>query len=358
MQELYLDTNAHVSFNKKALEIYSDYCVSKASYGHPSSLAEPGRMAAFTLEQCRKQIADLIGATKSEQIIFTSTCTQAAEWAMQLLHAINPIAKTYISNLEHYAVKDVASIFDNINYLPNDQNGNIIFSPNIITENIICAHLQNETGTIQPIKELRSYCKYLFSDLSQSLGKIQVNVTDLNIDFAIFSAHKFGGPSSIGFIYLKDTAHWRAFGTGSRYALDRAGTPDVASIVATTTALQNAIDTLKIRTNNMISFQSYLENQLKLRNIEVVCKNHIYRSPNTTFIYLQDRATQILLELSKIGIHIGLGSACGSAASGPSPIIKALNRTGTTQDYLRISQFGDYGEEEAKYFISKLDELL
>jgi cysteine desulfurase len=189
------------------------------------------------------------------------------------------------------------------------------------------------------------------------LGKVPINVQNLGVDFAIFSAHKFGGSGGVGILYLKDTNHWKPFGLGSRYFMDRPGTPDVAAIVATTVALQESLRTLSARTVKMLEFRDYLEIELDKREIEILGRT-VARSPNTTFIYLPDQAARVLLELGQMGIHVGLGSACGSMHAGPSPIIKALDRVGTTQDYVRISQYGEYGLAEAKQFIAALDRVL
>ncbi len=364
MTDLYLDANAHLPLNKKALQAYIEFNQEIGGHGHPSSLSLPGRKAAAKLEECRAQIANLIGATKPEQIIFTSTCTQAAEWGLQLLHKLpNHLSPVNISKLEHSAVNEAArQIFNDdgddysVDELKNDTSG-LVQIPNIKMNKTVCVYLQNEIGTVQPLKELKSLSSYLFSDLSQGLGKLPINVQELNVDFGIFSAHKFGGPGGVGMLYLKNTSHWKPFGLGGRYFMDRPGTPDVAAIVATTVALQESLRTLPERTEKMLEFREYIEQELDRRGIEIVGQK-VSRCPNTTFIYLPNQAAQVLLELGNIGIHLGLGSACGSMHAGPSLTMKALGREGSTQDYLRISQYGEYGLEEAKYFIKSLDKIL
>jgi cysteine desulfurase len=368
--ELFLDANAHLPINPKALQAYCEFSQSSAAHGHPSSLSVAGRQAAAKLEECRAQIAQLIGAQKPEQIVFASTCTQAAEWGLYLLRSVqapgrntfeNLLSSLAVSKLEHSSVKDATfQMFETATlppkFLENDENG-MIKLPTSQLDKAVCVHLQNELGTLQPIQELKSWCQYLFSDLSQSLGKVPINVQNLGVDFAIFSAHKFGGSGGVGILYLKDTNHWKPFGLGSRYFMDRPGTPDVAAIVATTVALQESLRTLSARTVKMLEFRDYLEIELDKREIEILGRT-VARSPNTTFIYLPDQAARVLLELGQMGIHVGLGSACGSMHAGPSPIIKALDRVGTTQDYVRISQYGEYGLAEAKQFIAALDRVL
>lgn len=377
---MFLDSNAHLPLSKRGQQAFVDFHNSLAGRGHPSSPSEPGRMAAAELEKSRAKIASLIGAKNSSQIIFTSTCTQAAEWGMEMFFRIdNPFignrtgnlqkffepssADIGCSSLEHPAVKQAFERTSNklkwdlIKIVPATSDGIINKNHNYNLEKICCIHLQNEIGTIQPILELKSdKCKYLFSDMSQSLGKIPINVTDLDVDIAIFGGHKFGG-TNLGFIYLKDSSYWKPFGSGSRYFTDRPGTPDVAGVVATAAALEEAIETLEERTEKMKSFQDYLELNLNRLGIEIVGYN-VNRSPSTTFIHLPGKAMDIILGLGQFNIHIGLGSACGSFHTGPSAIMQSLGREGTAHDYARISSFGQYDEKDAKYFIECLEKVM
>lgn len=365
---MFLDANAHLPINPKALKTYQDFNSSIAGHGHPSSLSEPGRAAAIALEESREKIAQLIGANHPNQIIFTSNCTQAAEWGTKIF--LSNFKGNYIltSPVEHNAIRNALSVYksfsDRIENLRINAQG--VIDPTINyglllpANKVICTHLQNEIGNIYPLQNFKlqidSKCQYLFSDMSQSLGKIPVNVTDLEVDIAIFGAHKFGG-LSVGWMYLKNTEDYQEFGTGSRYFFDRPGTPDVAGIVASTAALEDCISTLPQRTENMMAFQNKLESELINRGVEVIGIN-TNRSPNTTFIFVPGKAIHLLLELGKLGIHVGLGSACGSMHSGTSPTIDALGRTGNNQDYIRISQFGDYNEKDAEYFITQFDKAL
>jgi cysteine desulfurase len=386
MKELFLDANAHLPLNTIALQAYNDFVCSKANHGHPSSLSEPGRLAATALENARIRIAQLIGAKDSNQIIFTSGCTQACEWAMDIFfnldahkyHSdLNPIA---ISPVEHPAIRDAFEKSDK-QYHPSEPSTRLSVDKDGMVQpfqaqswqdfgidKIVCTYVQNEIGVIQPVGTLKTALfsndgreffsgttkqKYVLSDMSQALGKIDLNVTNLDVDIAIFGAHKFGGPGNIGFIYLKNTDWWLPFGTGSRYFMDRPGTPDVAGIITTATALEEALRTLSVRQENMKKFQSTLEDGLKMRGYEIIAEQ-AHRVPNTTFVNIPNLAMLAVMKLGEKGIHVGLGSACGSMHTGPSPLMKVLNREGNINDYLRISQWGEYGHKDAEYFLHVL----
>lgn len=358
---MYLDANAHLPLNPRALQAYVDFYKTPAAHGHPSSPSLPGRLAAAILEDARARIAKSIGAQKASQIIFTSTCTEACAWGLQILSSIDRYNKytLYSSQLEHPAVRDA---FENENvihdekYIPVDKNGVIVLDRLDLTNaKVVCIHVQNEIGTIQPIEQIK--CRWLFSDLSQSLGKIPINVSEMNVDIAAFASHKVGGTSGFGFLFIRDPQWWEGFGTGSRYFMDRPGTPDVAGAVACAVALEESIRTLPERTTRMQEFQLVLEAGLEKRGFEII-GNGAKRIPGTTFTSLPGKAFSVLLSLSEQGIYVGLGSACGSMHTGPSKLLSCMNRTDDAHDVMRISQTGEYTGVDAEYFLTVLDKIL
>ena len=348
MQELYLDANAHVSLSQAARNDYNN----SLELGHPSSLNAIGRKSAGLLEGARAKITELIGAKTPNQIYFTSGCTQAAEWGMKIIFAIVHKKNMNIScsQIEHVAVRDPAEVrgcdFEEVN-----SNGLLI--PKLY-DCLICIHSHNEFGTIQDFSKISR--KFLFSDLSQTLGKEQLNVIDLNVDLGIFGAHKFGGPTGVGFMYLKDPNFWESFGTGGRYFLDRTGTPDVLGILATAEALEDALKTLQSRQEKMIEFHSLLEKGLEERGARIIAKN-ANRLKNTTFFYLENQAADKMLKMSEQGVHYGLGSACGSVYADISQSLKALGERGSFCDYARVSSWGQYGKKEAERFLDIFDKV-
>lgn len=343
MKELYLDSNAHIPMSKNTLQIYNEFQQSCAGWGHPSAPSKPGLLASSALETARCKIASLLSCN-SEQLIFTSSCTQACEWGLKiLLHRYN---KIYCSPIEHTAVRDVLK---NPQYLPIS-NGIVDI---IKTElPVVCIYVQNEIGTIQPILELQS--PFIFSDMCQAVGKVDICLRDMNVDIATFGAHKFGGPAGVGILYLKDIELWEEFGTGSRYFNDRPGTPDVAGIVATAAALEETLFNMPEHLQLMSEFQDALESTVETKTI---CRGS-QRVKNTTFLHVPGKALDLITELNSLGIYIGLGSACGSFHTGPSVIMKAIGENGDSNDYIRISQKGAYGKQEALYLAEIINKIL
>ena len=342
----HLDCNAHVPINPKALKALCDFNTSPAGHGHPMSLSGPGRAAAAEIEKARTKIAELIGA-KSNQIVFTSTATQACEWGLELLQAQN-FEKVYISTVEHKAVAIKArTLFGNNDlFVTKDGIVSCAFTPHETKSAFVCIHVQNEIGTIQSIQDIKVP---FFCDMSQSLGKIPVDVSKYpNLKIATFGSHKFGGPVGVGFMYLQDTSWWKEFGTGGRYYFDRAGTPDVGMIIASAVALEDAIKTMPQRFENALNFRSVIENALLQMDMEIIGESSP-RIPHCTFINVgRGMGPYIMNQMEAEGMFVGMGSACGSLHSSSNPVMTALGYGGKAQDYLRISQWGDYGEREGR----------
>jgi cysteine desulfurase len=368
MKDLYLDANAHVPLSKSAQEAYCEFDKSLASHGHPLSPSVVGRQAADALEIARGKIAKLIGAKMPSQIVFTNSCSQACEWAIAILSKQK--RHNIVSAIEHPAVTMPAKqYFKEYETIPVTEKG-VILLPDLdgLPVTVSCIHVQNEIGTIQPIEEIRRAFPeaIIFSDMSQSPGKVNVNVTELGVDIATFGAHKFGGPSGVGFMYLKDSLLWTEFGTGSRYFMDIPGTPNVAGVVATAAALEEAIETLPERSIKMAEFRVVLERGLKELGFDIIGEG-TNRCPNTTFARVpcqmghNNSGLSLMLELGDIGVygvHVGLGSACGSLHSGGSPLMEALGQPSDGQDYIRISQWGQYGAEEANYLLTRIQNVM
>jgi cysteine sulfinate desulfinase/cysteine desulfurase-like protein len=104
----------------------------------------------------------------------------------------------------------------------------------------------------------------------------------------------------------------------------------------------------------MIAFRDVLEPGLEEMGWTIIGKEAI-RVPNTTFARVpRGTATHLMVQLGGDGVHVGLGSACGSLSTGPSPLMAAMGQGGSSHNYMRISQFGEYASKEAKLVLSKI----
>ncbi len=348
-KEYYLDSAAHIPMSKMAQKAYIDYQNSSAGYGHASSPSKIGREAANALEIARGEIAQLLGAEKSSQIIFTSTCTQACEWALSIIfkkaNEQNKIIK--YSPFEHPANKYYVETKVNIEKISLD--GCIV--NDFSGDYIICMQVQNEIGAIQPIDK---FSGYLLSDMCQSVGKINIDLKNMNVDLATFAAHKFGGPASVGILYIKNIKDYKQLGYGSRYFNDRAGTPDVGSIVATAAALKETIEKMPEKVAKMKEFKESLENTLINNQLGDIIGIQEERVANISLIHIPEIAFHVLQGLSQEKIYVSVGSACNSKHTGPSLTMQAIGIKAGANDLLRISSNGEYNAEDGKFVAEEI----
>lgn len=364
MKEYYLDANAHLPMGKKALEEFCRVQNDSAGRGHASSPSFPGRKAAETIERARGRIAELLGAEKPSNIIFTNSCTNSCEWGMQLYLDEDKVKNIGINALEHTAVKEayrktvdvmLATGQELLEYsIPTDLSGYLF--PTKTYDRAIAHLVHHETGVIQDLSKFGS--SLLFSDMCQAVGKVPINLKEIpNLEVGVFGGHKFGGSSGIGFFYLRDLNRYEAFGTGSRYFLDRPGTPDVAGIAATAVALEEALETAPERKERQIAFRDTLEPALEEMGFQIVCKDS-NRVPSTTFAILPNKALEFLFSCEKKGVYFGLGSACGAVNVGKNPSLETMGYDASQHSAVRISQWGQYNGKDAEDIVKAMREVM
>jgi len=341
LKHYYLDSAAHVPMSIAAQRAYIDFQNSEISPGHASSLNLIGRKVSGLIEKARVEISELLGAEKSSQIIFTNTCTEACNWAVEIIFNKAKSDIVYYSPFEHSAIKYLTETKNNIKKL-NIINGKVNEFNNKYN---ICMHVQNEVGLIQPIEK---FTGYLFSDMSQSLGKIKINLKESNVNLACFSGHKIGA-GSIGILYIKDNKDWVTYGMGSRYYQDRVGSPDAAGIIGLAAGLRDNLSKMDDKVIQMKEFRESLEKRLKSYGLNVIYVEED-RIANISMIHLPKVAHLVLDELSeKFNIHCSLGAACSSKLTTTNPTMSVLGFEGSVNDFLRISSNGDYGKKDGEY---------
>ncbi len=346
--EYFLDSNAHMPVCTAAMNAMVSFNSSASSHGNPMSPSSIGRLAANEIEKSRNIIGTALGVDKNN-IIFTATATQACEWAVSLF--CKPNDQVFCSPIEHRAITDPVSKIKH-HILKVDSSGVVDLKYSLPTlAKVICLKVQPEIGTIQPVEKFE---KPVLSDMTQALGKTKIDLS--NIDFAIFGAHKFGGPN-IGFMYVKNLDQWADFGSGSRYFLDRSGTPDMLSIVGAARALERCMETYEQRTSNCIDFRNVLEPALKEMGFDII-GDGTDRIPGTTFVECPVNAVVLMQKLAEEMVHVGLGSACGAFHTGPSPLMSVLGRKSSTNRYIRFSQFGEYNKYDAENITKKIKKAL
>ncbi len=333
-----MDYNATTPLDKRVLEVMIPYLTEH--FGNTASRSHAyGWKAAEAVDNARQQVADLLGCT-SKEIVFTSGATEAVNLAIKgvfeaLRHKGNHIITV---KTEHKAVLDTCQHLEklgaDITYLDIDSEGNISLEnleKNIKKETILISVMaaNNETGVIYPIKqmaEIAHKCGILFhSDATQAIGKIPINVLEDEIDLLNFSGHKLYGPKGVGALYVRKKLNLIAQQDGGKHERGmRSGTLNVAGIVGLGEAAQICQEEMELEAKRLSALRNKLETGILTQiSTAKLNGNQQRRLPNTTNIsFGRIDGEQLLMNLNEIAVSNG--SACNSASTEPSYVLKAM----------------------------------
>ena len=363
----YFDHSATTPIHPKVLKSMDQ--ANKLYYGNPSSVHGSGRKSKSMIESARSQVAKSIEAL-NEEIIFTGSGSESNNMVLwSLIHGKKKHVIT--SCIEHPAItkvlKDLSFFGITFSELPVDQFGQV--NPDDLQKEInkntglvSIMMVNNEIGTIQPIKELALIAKEnnipFHSDTVQALGKIPLSSQNIKCDFLSFSAHKFYGPKGVGFLYKSKEQKLKPLTIGgSQEQGHRAGTENVPGIIGLGVAADLASNNLQ----NRISHLTNLENRFK-ENLDNIIPNILYNGhpqmhlPGVLSVSFPGIRSDILLaKLDRLNMEVSSGSACGSGSVKPSKILKAI---GLKDDInictLRIS----FGRENSTKDIDRLTKAI
>ncbi|QNA44239.1 cysteine desulfurase family protein [Lacibacter sediminis] len=338
---IYLDYNATTPCDTRVMEEMLPYFTSR--FGNAASRTHAyGWVAEEAVTIGRERVAKLIGSDPSE-LIFTSGATEAVNLALRGVYETYQSKGKHIITYqtEHKAVLDTCAYLEKqgatVTYLPVDANGLPdlpLLEKNIQADTILIAamYANNETGVLFPIKEMTAIAKktgvLFFSDATQAVGKIPVDVLKDDIDLLALSAHKFYGPKGVGALYVRRKnprvkLSPLQYGGGHEKGL-RSGTLNVPGIVGLGKACDICL--LDMQTDRLRIEQ--LRDQLLNGLLELGCtrlngdKNFLLpHVANVSFDF--NGAAQLIGQLSK-HVAVSSGSACTSASAEPSHVLKAM----------------------------------
>lgn len=333
-----MDYNATTPLDKKVLDAMLPYLTEH--FGNAASrLHAYGWKAAEAVDTARQQVADLLGCT-SKETVFTSGATEAINLAIKgVFEAFNHKGNHIITvKTEHKAVLDTCQHLEklgaDVTYLDVDAEGNISLEnleKTIKKETILISVMaaNNETGVIYPIKQIAEIAhrhNVLFhSDATQAVGKIPVNVLEDEIDLLNFSGHKLYGPKGVGALYIRKKLNIIAQQDGGKHERGmRSGTLNVAGIVGLGEAAEICQSSMSQEAEILSILRDKLENDiLKKLPFAQINGNITQRLPNTTNIsFGKIDGEQLLMNLNEIAVSNG--SACNSASTEPSYVLKAM----------------------------------
>jgi cysteine desulfurase len=338
---IYLDNNATTRVAPEVLDAMQPY-LSKF-FGNPSSAHTLGREMKQAVELAREQVASLLGAAETNEIVFTSCGSESDNWAIRGVLATQPSKRHIVTTqVEHEAVRNVCRLLEQdgyeVTWLGVSQTGELdldalraALRPDTALVSIMLAN--NETGVLFPIDEIgrmvRERSEAVFHvDGVQAVGKIPIDLKNTDVDLFALSGHKLHAPQGIGALYMRNGISLPSFIVGgAQEQRRRAGTHAVPNIVALGAACRLAqedncherIETLRDKLEDGILEQ--IPNA-RLNGTQDRSK----RLPNTSNISFEHVEGQnILLHLDQAGICVSTGSACHSTTHESSATLKAMN---------------------------------
>ena len=339
MRNVYLDYSATTPVKEEVLKEMIPYFTEK--FGNPSSLYDKGLEAKDAVNHAREQVAALINAEPRE-VFFTAGGTEADNWAVfgvcdKLKEKGNHIITTKI---EHHAMLHSCDFLEkqgfDVTYLDIDKDGRVDLDQlkNSITDKTILISvmmINNEIGTLQPIKEIAEIAKVhkiiFHTDAVQALGNVPIDVKKLGVDLMSMSSHKIYGPKGEGALFIRKGLRISNYlHGGAQESGKRAGTENLTGIVGFGKAAELARVHFEEHVKHCSELRNYLVDRV-LKEIPDTILNGTMdgRHPgnaNITFKYIEGES--ILLLLNQFGISVSTGSACSSKSLEPSHVLTAL----------------------------------
>ena len=377
---IYLDNAASTPVLEEVFQEMIPYL--KESYGNPSSIHKFGREAMYSIQKARKQVAGIISANQRD-VIFTSGGTEANNLAIKgaalRMREINPRKKHIVtSSIEHEAVlepiKDLERIGFEVTYLPVTAEGKVepTTLENAISEQktalVSIMFANNEVGTIQPIIELakithtRGGNAIFHTDAVQAVGKIPIDVKQMNIDLLSISSHKINGPKGVGALFISNglKIHPLIHGGGQEYML-RSGTENVYGIIGFGKACQIASERLSFNSTHMLQLRNYLIDKIihEIPNCRLNGSLENRIPSNAHFTFSKVNGEDLIIKLDEYGIAASTGSACSVKKLKSSHVLKAMGFTfEEITGSLRLSIGIQNTKKEIDQTVSTLSEIV
>ena len=362
MKKVYLDNASTTQLRPEVVREMTKVLLE--DYGNPSSTHSFGRNAKSILELSRKAIAKQLN-TSSQEIIFTSCGTEANNWILRSAVKDLVVKRIITSKIEHHAVlfsvQALQKEFDiQVDYVAIKSNGEIditdlvgLLSQDVKTL-VSLMHVNNEIGTVLDLVKVGRICQQhnsLFhSDMVQSIGKTEIDLQLLPVDFMVASAHKFHGPKGIGFAFVRKNSGLQPFFYGGDQEKGlRPGTEAVHQIAGMAKALELSYANLDSEKNHISDLKNYLISQLEVEfpTFEINGTHEgFYTIVNILLPFSEDKTSMILFHLDMKGIAVSRGSACQSGSARPSHVLaELLSSEDLKKPSLRIS-FSHFNTKE------------
>ena len=374
MRNVYLDYSATTPVKEEVLKEMLPYFTEK--FGNPSSLYDTGLEAKAAVTHAREQVAALIHADPKE-VFFTAGGTESDNWALfgacdKLKEKGNHIITTKI---EHHAILHSCAFLEkhgfDVTYVGIDKDGRVNLKEleDAITDKTILISVMmvnNEIGTVQPIREIAKIAKahkILFhTDAVQAIGSIHFDVKKMGIDMLSLAGHKFRGPRGTGVLYVKNGIQLEplVYGGGQERGLV-SGTENTAGFIGLAAAMQDACEHL----DEKMGYVKKLTDKLVKGIMENIPYSHytgdpVNRLPGTaSFVFEAIEGEGLILRLDNAGVCGSTGSACSTGSLDPSHVLMAIGLPHEiAHGSLRLTLGEQNTEEDVDYVIETVTDVV
>jgi len=361
---IYLDYNATTPVLSEVRDAMLPYLSDE--WGNPSSTYRFGSKLKGVMERAREQVADLIGAKSTREIIFTCSGTESNNTAIHSAIMAQPEKRHIVtSQVEHSSVLNYCRYLEQyhgyrITYLPVDHEGLLSMTDleNAITANTALVSLMwanNETGVLFPVAEIAALCRYrgllYHCDAVQAVGKMNVDLSSLPCDYLSLTGHKIGAAKGVGALYIHRAAPFVPMLHGGHQERSRrGGTENVASIAGLGAAASIALEKLPYYESSVRTLRDSLEEGVLKTIPGTECNGHkelrLANTTNIAFSGIESEALLILLD--QAGVFASSGSACLADSPDPSHVIAAMKSGLTARQSVRFSLSPDTPHEASE----------
>lgn len=342
MNKIYLDNAATTPLSEEVIDAMVG--VLKNNYGNPSSTHSIGQEAKILIENVRRDVADYLKVTPAE-IIFTSCGTESNNMIIKSSVDHLGVERIITSPIEHKCVAE--TVLDmkkrrgvEVAYLRPDKKGDVSLEQleDLLRKSdkktlVTLMHANNEIGNLIDIKKVAQICKennaLFHSDTVQSMAHMELDFSDIPVDFASCSAHKFHGPKGSGFAFVRKASGLKGIITGGPQERSlRAGTENVCGIVGLGKALEIYVKNMTSYANHIKEIKQYAIDQLSDKIEGVKFNGRSAEQEDSLYtvlsVLLPFKDPMIGLKLDMKGIAISQGSACSSGAAKPSMVMMTV----------------------------------
>lgn len=377
MNKLYFDYCASTPLHPKVAELL--FCTSEQLYANPSSVHEMGFEVNKRVEESRAKLSELLHVEQSE-IIFTSGATESNNLAIigtvrAWMKKTGQTPHVITTQIEHSSVfnccKQLMDEGVEVTFLPVDYNGivsitSIEESIQVNTMLVSVMHVNNEIGSIQPIREIGKLLRdkhyiYFHVDGVQGFGKLALDLDD--IDLYTLSGHKMGGPKGIGLLIVKEHVGLTPllFGGEQENGI-RPGTTNVPGVLSIVEAIELSLRDREEKMQSLTVLHNLVYSRLeKIPEINMNSPRPPLSAPHIiNFSYKGTGATSALLIsiLAKQGIIVSSQSACSSAAKTSRVLMAMTNDEFLSSSSIRLSFHESNSLEDAEHLVLSISQMI